>query len=83
MVLTTVPSGESTCETTYGFMTMPSLAMAAAITAFCMQVVCGPGVCPWPTGWPAPAQPSSHSVISLGSGMMEAVVVKSWPSDCP
>ena len=64
-------------------MAMPLLAMAAAITAFCMAVTCGPGSCPWPTGWPAPAQASSHSVISEGSGMTEGVVEKSCPSDCP
>ena len=64
-------------------MARPLLAIAAAITAFCMTVVCGPGVCPWPTGWPAPAHASSHSVISEGSGMMEASVEKSCPSDWP
>ena len=44
VVLTTVPSGASTWETKNGSMTTPLLAMAAAITAFCMTVVCGPGV---------------------------------------
>ena len=77
VVLTTVPSGASIWDTKNGSMTTPLLAIAAAITQFCITVVCGPGVWSMPTGWPAPAQAVSHSVISDGSAMMEAAVVRS------
>ena len=60
-------------------MTTPPLAMAAMITAIWVTVTCGPaGLACSPTGWPAPAQAVSHSVISAGSGMRLAVTAKSW-----
>ena len=55
--------------------------MAWATMAFCMTVVCGPaGLSCSPTGWPQAAHAVSHSVISDGSGMREAVHLKSWPT---
>ena len=65
-------------------MAMPLLAIAAAMTAFCMTVVWGPaGLSCMPTGWPMAAHAVSHSVISEGSGMSDAMVEKSWPSLLP
>ena len=65
-------------------MTTPPLAMAAAVTAFCMMVSCGPeGLACCPTGWPQADHAVSQSVISDGSGMTEALQLKSWPSVWP
>ena len=84
MSLNDTPSGERIWSTTYGFMTTPLLAMAAATTAFCITVICGPaGLSCSPTGCPQAAHAVSHSVISEGSGMSDAAHEKSWPSDVP
>ena len=65
-------------------MATPPLAMAPAITAFCITVTCGPaGLSCWPTGWPQAAQAVSHSVISEGLGMSDARHEKSMPSSRP
>ena len=65
-------------------MRTPPLAIAAATMAFCITVDCGPaGLSCWPTGWPAPAQAVSHSVISAGSGMSDATVVNPTPTELP
>ena len=63
---------------------MPLFAMAEAITAFCMTVVCGPaGLWCSPTGWPQAAHAVSQLVISEGLGMSDALQEKSWPSAVP
>ena len=65
-------------------MATPPLAMAAATTAFCITVTCGPaGLACSPTGCPHAAQAVSHSVISEGLGMSEERHEKSSPSSRP